>query len=121
MQVGKTRVDSQSSLGLVASTTYIEQVYHKYLLSSQSYSDCYRNVGVIESSRMNWRTGIFVLQRWMDIVAKSSKRFMVNSMENQDFISLQSSDERYVQKVIGISIIQWLRFQKPDPDTLFYK
>lgn len=30
MQVGKPRVDSQSSLGLVVSTTHIEQVYHKY-------------------------------------------------------------------------------------------
>lgn len=70
---------------------------------------------------MNWRKGIFVPQRWMDIVAKSSKRFIANSMENQDFIPLQSSDERYVQKVKGISIIQWLRFHKPDPDTLFYK
>lgn len=46
---------------------------------------------------------------------------MVNSMENQNFISLQSSDERYVPKVKGVSITQWLRFQKPDPDTLFYK
>lgn len=53
MQVGKTRVDSQSSLGLVVSTTHIEQVYYKYLPSSHSYSDCYRNVGVIERSRMN--------------------------------------------------------------------
>lgn len=105
----------------VVNTTHIEQVDHKYLLSGHSYNDCDRNFGVIERARRNTGTGIFIPEHWMNIVAKSSNRFLVINMEDHDFKSLDPLEEKYVKTVKGIRSMQWLRFKKSDPDTLFYK
>nr|XP_047139760.1 uncharacterized protein LOC124815282 [Hydra vulgaris] len=105
----------------IVRTTHIEEVDHKYLLSGHSFNDCDRNFGTIERARRNIGTGIFVPEHWMDVTAKSSKRFLVVNMKDQDFISLQPLEDHYVKAVTGIRCMQWLKFKKSDPDTLFYK
>jgi hypothetical protein len=57
----------------------------------------------------------------MDTVARSSNRFMVVNMEDKDFISLEPLNDYFVKTVKGIRQMQWLRFKKTGPDTLFYK
>ncbi|CAH1105886.1 unnamed protein product [Psylliodes chrysocephalus] len=55
------------------------------------------------------------------MIAKTSSRFMVIRMTDQDFLNLDTLQQFYKDNVPGIRAMQWLQFEKDHPHTLFFK
>lgn len=67
----------------VVSTTKIETVDHKFLVSGHSFMECDQDFGIIEK-RKKKTSHVFIPNDWMNIVAQSSKTFLVHKMTQKD-------------------------------------
>lgn len=100
--------------------TQIETVDHKFLVSGHSFMECDQDFGLIEKTKRK-TSFVFVPNEWMDIVAKSSKKFFVNKMDPNDFKSIAPLNEIMKDNVQGLRKMQWLHFEKQNPCKLFFK
>ena len=105
----------------VICNTNIQTLDHKFLVSGHSFMECDQNFGIIEKAKKNSDREVFVPEDWETLVAKASKKFMVERMNQEDFITLDSLKRFLKDTVPGIRKMQWLHFTKDKPWTLFYK
>lgn len=96
-------------------------VDHKFFICGHSYNECDRDFGLIELKKKHTRHTIYVPEQWSSLVCSASRKFIVYQMEDNDFVDLDSLLPYFRKSITGISKMQWLRFTKNSPDTLFFK
>lgn len=104
----------------VVSNTQIETVNHKFLVSGHSFMECDQDFGLIEKVKRK-TSFVFIPDDWMNIVAKSSKKFLVIKMTQNDFKSIAPLNEIMKNNVQGLRKMQWFHFQKQSPCILYFK
>lgn len=105
----------------IIAKTQIKTVHHRFLISGHSFNECDKNFGLIEIKRKKTEREFFVPEQWKEMIAKTSSKFMVIRMTDQDFVNLDTLQTFYKDTVPGIRAMQWLRFEKDHPYTLFFK
>lgn len=104
---------------LVASSS-LQTVDHKFLISGHSFMECDQDFGIIEKCKKHLQY-VFVPADWENVVARASRKFHVARMKRDDFVSVEPMNEVVKNNFTGIRDIQWLRFKKECPYTVFYK
>lgn len=105
----------------VVRKTQIETIDQKFLVVGHSFMECDQDFGIIEKAKKKNNQQIYVPSMWADIILKSSRKFTVTQMEDDDIMALEQLDPFFRKNVPGISKMQWLHFEKNHPFTLFYK
>lgn len=100
--------------------THIETVEHKFLVPGHTFMECDEDFGLIEKTKKSLQY-VFVPDDWIHAVAKTHKKFQVVRMTTDDFFSVEQMNDSLKDAVTGISKFQWLRFEKRDPFTVYYK
>lgn len=107
----------------MVTNTHLEQVDHRFLVSSvsgHSFMEYDQDFGIIEKVKRT-SSGVYVPDHWMEMVKKSSRKFMVCKMQSEDFVSLEVLQPYFKSSVTGIRSMQWLHFEKTSPFSLEYK
>lgn len=105
----------------VVQKTQIDTVDHRFLIVGHSFMECDQDFGIIEKAKNRNHQQVYVPSMWADIIVKSSRKFMVTQMENDDIVSLDSLEPYFRKNVPGISKMQCMHFEKAHPYRLFYK
>lgn len=105
----------------IVKNTRIETVTHRFLVSGHSYNECDQDFGLIEVKKKKSQRYMYVPKDWVDLVASSSRKFIVTLMEDDDFIDILQLNTFFPKTVKGIRGMQVLHFKKSCPTTLFYK
>ena len=105
----------------VVNNTQIETVNHKYLMSGHSFNECDQDFGIIEKAKQKNEKEIFIPQHWEQAVSKSSRKFTVVRMEEEDFKTVEPLKRFITKTVKDIRSMQWMLFKKGEPTKLFYK
>lgn len=105
----------------VVKCTHIESVNHRFLISGHSYNECDQDFGLVEIKKRQNKRDLYVPEHWAELIASSSRKFMVVQMQDEDFLTLDPLTPYFRKTVPGIRGMQWLHFKKETPYTLYYK
>lgn len=72
----------------VTRSTNIKKVDHKFFVPGHSYNECDRNFGIVEKFKRCSSKDVYVSLHWTQVVAKSSKNFIVVNMADDDFVNI---------------------------------
>lgn len=86
-----------------------------------SYNECDKNFGLIEIKKKRTKTDFFIPDHWAQLIVETSPKFMVVRMSDEDFVSVDVLNSYFKDTVQGIRSMQWLRFEKEHPETLFFR
>lgn len=104
----------------VVSNTQIQSVDHRFLVSGHSFLECDQDFAVIEKTKRKCNR-VFVPDDRSNVVAKSSRKFNVERMTQEDFKSIHPMTDLIRGNIKGVRKMQRLHFQKSSPPTLYYK
>lgn len=104
----------------VVQKTQIEKIDHKFLIVGHSFMECDQDFGIIEKAKKKSHQPIFVPSMWAEMIIKSSRKFTVTQMAQDEILSLAPLEPYFRKNVPGISKMLWLHFEKKSPFTLFY-
>lgn len=105
----------------IISTTNIKTVDHRFLITGHSFNECDKNFGLIEMKKKRTDRDFYVPSDWRQLISRTSQKFIVVDMKEEDFVNLDVLQTYFKNTVPGIRSMHWLRFDKNHPDTLFFK
>ncbi|CAH0558680.1 unnamed protein product [Brassicogethes aeneus] len=105
----------------IIKNTHIESVDHRFLISGHSYNECDQDFGLVELRKKKVLTDLYVPEHWANLIASSCRKFMVVTMQDEDFVNVCTLFPYFKKAVQGIRDMQWFHFEKKHPYTLFYK
>lgn len=86
----------------VVEKTHIETVEQKFLVVGHSFMECDQDFDIIEKSKKRTHQQVFVPSMWADMIAKSSRKFVVGRLNDEDLLSLDSL-EPFFRKSVPVS------------------
>lgn len=113
---------------LAQESASIDTIDHKFMVSGHSYLPNDSDFGLVEKESRG--KTIFVPDDWYSIIktARRSHKFMLVKMQQKDFLNTDSLEKAITKRkknssgaAVNWLSIQWLRYEKEKPFSIFYK